>query len=86
MHVFFWGLKKSWLFVGLGEGTASLHDVISIVYLFERDIEVQPPWGLVQVEEISSGERSDKCDGGKTLFKEEPTALLIISHKKTTSM
>ena len=82
MHVFFGESKKSW-YVGLGEGTASLHDVMFILYLGDWAIKIKTLWaGLVQSEEISAGKSSDKCDGRQPLLEEEPTALLIISDKK----
>ena len=69
--------------VGLGEGAASLHDVVFILYLGDWAIKIKTLWaGLVQSEEISAGKSSDKCDGRQPLLEEEPTALLIISDKK----
>ena len=82
IHVFL-GVVEVLVCVGLGEVAASEHDVISILYLNESSIKIQLPWGgLVQAEEISARKCSNKCDGRQPLFEEEPTVLLIISHKK----
>ena len=44
MHVFF-GVEEVLVYVGLGDDTTSFHDVICILYLNERTIKIQPPWG-----------------------------------------
>ena len=83
IHVFFGKSKLALVHVDLGEGPASLHDVLSILYFNKSAIKIQDPRGaLVLAEEISARKCSDNSDGRQPLFEEEPTALIMISHKK----